>query len=195
MRNKETGEFEIIVGNRQLLSGFFIVALLFAVAFAMGYVVGQNSPRSAKMAGAASPPVPITSAENRPEPAAPAAQNAPPSDPAPAAEQPAAAQPGAEGSSQPTTQPARDGAPPPPASATVIAVPEGPPGSYWQVMALAQPDAEAVWRTLKDKGFPAVMTQGPNSLVRVLVGPYSDTLSMGKAKTELENAGFHPIRK
>ena len=51
MRNNETGEFELIVGNRQLLSGFFIVVLLFAVAFAMGYVVGQNSPRSAKGGG------------------------------------------------------------------------------------------------------------------------------------------------
>jgi hypothetical protein len=52
-----------------------------------------------------------------------------------------------------------------------------------------------VVRTLKDKGFPATMSQGPNNLVRVLVGPYTDTLTMGKAKTELENAGFRPIRK
>ena len=51
MRNNETGEFELIVGNRQLLSGFFIVVLLFAVAFAMGYVVGQNSPRSSQSDG------------------------------------------------------------------------------------------------------------------------------------------------
>src|SRR5258707_15481792 len=50
MRNNETGEFELVVGNRQLLSGFFIVVLLFGVAFAMGYVVGQNSPRSVRMA-------------------------------------------------------------------------------------------------------------------------------------------------
>ena len=53
MRNNETGEFELVVGNKQLLSGFFIVVLLFAVAFAMGYVVGQNSPRSAKLASEA----------------------------------------------------------------------------------------------------------------------------------------------
>jgi hypothetical protein len=50
MKNNETGEFELVVGNRQLLSGFFIVVLLFAVAFAMGYVLGQNSPRSARIA-------------------------------------------------------------------------------------------------------------------------------------------------
>ncbi|MDE3168310.1 MAG: hypothetical protein KGN36_21080, partial [Acidobacteriota bacterium] len=48
MRNNETGEFELVVGDRQLLSAFFIVVLLCAVAFAMGYVVGQNAPRSGK---------------------------------------------------------------------------------------------------------------------------------------------------
>ena len=49
MRNSETGEFELLVGNRQLLSGFFIVVLLFAVAFSMGYIVGRNSSPSAKL--------------------------------------------------------------------------------------------------------------------------------------------------
>jgi hypothetical protein len=53
MRNKETGEFELVVGDRQLLSGFFIGVLLLAVVFAMGYVLGQNSPRSSKAADVA----------------------------------------------------------------------------------------------------------------------------------------------
>src|ERR1019366_8056645 len=71
MRNNETGEFELLVGNRQLLSGFFIVVLLFAVAFSMGYIVGRNSSPSAKVqtetgssAGAAS-----QTPETRPQPA------------------------------------------------------------------------------------------------------------------------------
>src|ERR1022692_2352069 len=55
MRNNETGEFELVVGNKQLLSGFFIVVLLFAVAFAMGYVVGQNTQRPAKLASEGGP--------------------------------------------------------------------------------------------------------------------------------------------
>ena len=50
-------------------------------------------------------------------------------------------------------------------------------------------------RTLKDKGFPAFTTPGPNNLTRVLVGPYDTTQAMAHAKTELESAGFHPIRK
>src|SRR5436190_23807245 len=103
MRNNETGEFELIVGNRQLLSGFFIVVLLFAVAFAMGYVVGQNSPRSAKVAtetAATAPP----SGDSRPAPIAAA--------PAPAPAGPTGEASGPTGpageSAQPTTQAARD---------------------------------------------------------------------------------------
>src|SRR3954452_3825891 len=80
MRNNETGEFELTVGNRQLLSGFFIVVLLFAVAFAMGYVVGQNSPRSTKVPETAGA-VPPSPQDSRPRAAPPATQ---PPAPAPA---------------------------------------------------------------------------------------------------------------
>src|ERR1017187_4966419 len=74
MRNNETGEFELVVGNKQLLSGFFIVVLLFAVAFAMGYVVGQNTQRPVKLAsegGAASTAANTAAADSRPQPASP----------------------------------------------------------------------------------------------------------------------------
>jgi cell division protein FtsN len=151
MRNNETGEFELVVGNRQLLSAFFIVVLLFAVSFAMGYVVGPVDP------------------------------NAPP---------------------QPTTQPVQAATPPVVdqqpagsalANATGAASPDLPAGSYWQVMALGQSAAEAMRQTLKDKGFPVVLTPGRNNLTRVLVGPYSDTSTLGRAKTDLENAGIHPV--
>src|SRR5262249_14494369 len=80
MRNNETGEFELVVGNRQLLSGFVILVLLFAVAFAMGYVVGQNSPRSVKgqVETAAAAPVSLTPADSRPQPAGATATPPPP---------------------------------------------------------------------------------------------------------------------
>src|SRR5471030_131791 len=191
MRNNETGEFELVVGNRQLLSGFFIVVLLFAVAFAMGYVVGQNSPRSVKLASDAASASAITSAsDSRPMLASPV--------PAPPLVQPAdqGAQPAADGSPQPSTQPARDPnaapATAPPASSSLVPSASLPPGSFWQLMAIRQPEAEAMRQTLKDKGFPAVLSPGPNNLTRVLVGPYSDTQSFGRAKTDIENAGFQP---
>jgi cell division septation protein DedD len=184
MRNNETGEFELVVGNRQLLSGFFIVVLLFAVAFAMGYVVGQNSPRSNKVMAdsAAAPPI------SSPDTARPSASGAPPAQAPVAPVTDTTAAPPAEAPPQPTTQPARD-------TEAAAVTPELPPGSYWQVIAVAQQEAEVIYKTLKDRGFPTIMSPGPKNLVRVLVGPYNDTQSMGKAKTDLENAGFHPFKK
>jgi outer membrane biosynthesis protein TonB len=43
MAKNEDGEFELILGNRQLLSVFFIVVVLLGVFFTMGYIVGRNS--------------------------------------------------------------------------------------------------------------------------------------------------------
>jgi cell division septation protein DedD len=68
------------------------------------------------------------------------------------------------------------------------------PGSYWQVSAVAsQTSADAMRQTMKDKGFPASLQPGPNGLIRVLIGPYNDKQSLGRAKTDLENAGVHPV--
>ena len=43
MPKNEDGEFELILGNRQLLSVFFIVVVLLAIFFALGYIVGRPS--------------------------------------------------------------------------------------------------------------------------------------------------------
>src|SRR3954471_23763986 len=43
MARNDEGEFELVLGNRQLLSGFFIVVVLFAIFFSMGYIVGRHS--------------------------------------------------------------------------------------------------------------------------------------------------------
>lgn len=202
MRNNETGEFELVVGNRQLLSAFFIVVLLFAVAFAMGYILGQNSPRSAKvLADAAQPAVPSVSVDGRPQPApAPVQPQAEPQ----RGTVPAGTEPGGSGP-QPTTQPARDVPATPQYAAPVAAAPApapppaqaatGPAGSFWQVIALRESEAQILVKSLRDKGYPASLSPGPNNLMRVLVGPYNDTQTMGRVKSELERLDFHPIRK
>src|SRR5258708_13350531 len=124
MRNNETGEFELVVGNRQLLSGFFIVVLLFAVAFAMGYVVGQNSPKALRAASVEPAPVSLTPSDARPQPA----QSIPAATP-PAETAKAPATEAAKG--QPTTQPpAADTPAPAPAPAAAAA-----PGTYCPVRA------------------------------------------------------------
>jgi cell division septation protein DedD len=205
MRNNETGEFELVVGNKQLLSGFFIVVLLFAVAFAMGYVVGQNTQRPAKLAsdGVAAGTLANTAVDSRPQPASPVPVSSVPSTPdTAAAQQPAGDT--AQGAAQPpapTTQPAQGSQPAvaekpaaPPANPGIVAASELPPGNFWQVLAVKPEVAEAIRQTLKDKGFQVSLTPGTSSLTRVLVGPYSDTPSLGRAKTALETAGFQPVR-
>jgi cell division septation protein DedD len=192
MKNNETGEFELVMGNRQLLSGFFIVALLFGVAFAMGYIVGRNSSPSARAVSEMQTPAqaPVVSD------ARPTAGGAPP----PPVEPPRtdSAKTGQQTPPDPlVTQPAKQ---PPTETRTAAPEPAAIPrepglGNYWQVMAVKQPEAEVVVKTLKDKGFPASLEPGPNNLTRVLVGPYTDRDSLGKAKADLENAGFHPMLK
>jgi cell division septation protein DedD len=194
-RDGETGEFELVLGNAQLLSGLFVVVLLFAVFFALGYVVGQNSPRSVKL-----PETAATGQGDRPQPVTATQQPAPPGAAGvetPATQPAADANSNAAGQAQPSAPAAaaQEAAPAPVPAPAAPEVEEPAPGSYWQVMALKQADAEVVVRSLKDKGFSATTAPGRNNLTRVLVGPYKDTASMSKAKTALENAGFHPIKK
>jgi cell division protein FtsN len=208
MRNNETGEFELVVGNRQLLSGFFIVVLLFAVAFAMGYVVGQNSPKSAKMASDTGSSIAAATGggDVRPQPAAPvapvAASTPPPAQTAPTDATPdATPQPttqAAQGSPPPAPAPAVDPPaakpPPPPENPGIVPSSDLPVGSFWQVIAVKAEVAEAMRQTLKAKGFQVSLTPGSSNLTRVLVGPYNETAALSRAKSELENAGFRPVR-
>ena len=76
----------------------------------------------------------------------------------------------------------------------IVASSELPPGLFWQVLAVKPEVAEAMRQTLKDKGFQVSLTPGTSNLTRVLVGPYNDSPSLGRAKTELETAGFRPVR-
>ena len=80
MKNSETGEFELVLGNKQLLSGFFLVVILFAVFFVMGYIVGRNSTPTTQLAANHDQNSAVAPSNARPQPAsgtAPAEQNPP----------------------------------------------------------------------------------------------------------------------
>lgn len=188
MKNTETGEFELVLGNRQVLSVFFIVVILFGVFFAMGYIVGRNSAPSPRQSAdnLPRPPVPVESqAETRPARAADAAESPQP---------PAEGVKPVEG-----TQPARDL--PEPANTARQGAPaeaeeRGPglSGTYLQVSASEPSAAGVLAESLRKKGLPVVTSPAPGKdLIRVLVGPFHDTATLGKAKMVLENARFHPF--
>ncbi|HUJ51249.1 MAG TPA: SPOR domain-containing protein [Bryobacteraceae bacterium] len=218
--SKIDGEYELVLGNRQLLSAFFIIVILFGVFFTMGYVVGRNSaPAAASVAasnapGGARPEAPSAVSPPPSQPASPAAEESKPpaeSKPAEAKETHAVetrveAQPVKPPETAQTPPRSSSPAVPPsfhapmpvnPAAAHASGVPAitpGPGRMYLQVAAAAEPQAGVVVDTLKQKGFPALLAQGPNpALFRVLVGPYADAAALGKAKAALENAGFHPM--
>jgi cell division septation protein DedD len=200
MARNDEGDFELVMGNRQLLSGFFIVVILFGVFFTMGYIVGRHST-PAPMSAAVNPePIPrsdtpgpppagqavLAPVDSKTEETPPAPEN-----PVPVTRtQPATAPPEAP---KPTTAPK-----PAPAPAHTTAgskISEPVPGSYLQVLAPKRSAADGVVDSLKSKGITAVLAPGPNEdSVRILVGPL-DSSSMGKMRADLESAGFKPFAK
>src|SRR5436190_10354663 len=64
MPRNDEGEFELVLGNSQLLSGFFIVVMLFGIFFSLGYIVGRHSSVAPMntTAAAGQDPVPLGAA-------------------------------------------------------------------------------------------------------------------------------------
>jgi cell division protein FtsN len=98
MSPREEEEFELVLGNKQLLSLFFLVVVLFGVFFSFGYTVGYSRGESSQtrdVAGAQPAGEPAKKVElpeallqDAPKPAAPAAATPAtpePSSPAPSA--------------------------------------------------------------------------------------------------------------
>jgi hypothetical protein len=191
MPRNDEGEFELVLGNRQLLSGFFIVVVLFGVFFTMGYIVGRHSS-----------PAPLTAA----------AANA---EPAPIRSSPSSAAPPERGEAAVVMPEEKKGETPPTEQATATqpatAPPEAPrpvetrrvetgssepaPGRYLQVAAPKRTAADAVVESLRNRGIRAVLAPGPNEdTVRILVGPL-DPANVGKMRVDLESAGFKPFPK
>lgn len=194
-------EQELVLGNKQLLSAFFVVVALLGVFFTMGYIIGRNtggnaSKDAAKDASAnASPPPETAETPARaiaPEPSAPAPQT-----------------PAAGSSDSPATHPAieevKKSAPkavePPAESASGAAAPTTPvavqsvPGhQYLQLMAVKLPEADKMVALLRRRGLPALIGESSKpDLFRVLVGPFSDTASLARTKSSLKDLGFESV--
>ena len=184
MPRNDEGEFELILGNKQLLSVFFIVIILLGVFFTMGYIVGRNSGP------------PDTAKRTQPVDGTPPTRTDGQSAMPPAAVSPA-----------PTViEPVTSKIEPLPATETPRVTPKQPievtavthsmtqpiPGQiYIQVLAVARPEAEVLVDVLAKKGFQALVAAGPNDKIfRVLVGPAKDAADAGKLKGDLEQAGF-----
>jgi cell division septation protein DedD len=180
----DDGEFELILGNRQLLSVFFIVVILLGVFFTMGYIVGRNS-------GAVTAEVtPIPSVDAKP-PAPEAPARAPEPAPAPpastetVAQQPAPTAPAAEPEPE---RPKRETK----AEAHTVTGSRPVAGqTYLQLAATSQHEADILVDVLRKKDFRAMaaeIEEKPGTF-RVLVGPITETTA-NKMRADLQGAGF-----
>lgn len=208
--SQSSGEKELILGNKQLISLFFIVVALCGVFFAMGYMVRGNSIKGTLSTGgdntAASSDAGVR--RQQPEPPretsdtapAPADSTASPADaehmethPADDTPPPAPAPSGA--SVEPKSSPVQavEVKPAPYADPKSLPKPEEPQAgaTYIQVSALPLADAQAMVKTLREQHLPAsVAPSSKENSYRILVGPYFQTSDVADAKAKLKTLGF-----
>lgn len=198
MPRNDDGEFELILGNRQLMSVFFIVVILLGVFFAMGYIVGRNSsPVGAPdVASHRAEPKPVDADTS--SPTRETTKAAPVDVPKEADSQPkeiasqhkeTASQQGP--ATKPTPAPDPAPAPAPVKTASREATSSEPQSGrpYLQLSAIDHDKAELMVEMLRKKNFPAIAAEIPEKpgVFRVLVGPVSD---VAKTRADLQNASF-----
>jgi cell division septation protein DedD len=203
-------ESEILLGNKQLLAIFFVIAFLLFVAFTGGYMIGRGNLEKKPLVAAA----PVT--DNQPkesglethpvgpgsgsEEAAPAAK--------PDTRQAAKSNTEADHSDDQdvplgTPKQKNKGR-----AAAKQSQPEATPVSsvsedyapqsgqmFLQVVALARDDAYGVTEVLAKKGFRAhaVPKPGNGKLYRVLIGPIRDTADLSATRDALRKTGFQDV--
>jgi len=202
MARTDDGEFELILGNKQLLVVFFIVVVLLGVFFAMGYIVGKNSGQP-DFAGQRDPLV--VEPTSKPSPTDVRPTGIPRATPRSMPTQVVTPAPLRDAAPTPRPKPTPEPELPKPAvkKATETKAAEGkganlasngepaPGQSFLQVVASTRPDCEVIVDVLKKKGFTAMVAPGPNeTLFRVLVGPLKDAATITKTRSDLEAAGF-----
>ena len=205
MPKNEEGEFELILGNRQLLSVFFIVVILLGVFFTMGYIVGRNSTplvaSGTDPKGGSRPPVPDSPspAPFAPPAPAPAANDAPtpaltetaPQQPESSSAKNASLPPPSNRVAAPKAEPAKPAPLESPQPAAAAKNQPDPGATYLQLAATRKTEADILVDVLRRKGFKAIaaeITEKPDTY-RVLVGPVTDG-TINLTRSELQKTGF-----
>lgn len=181
MAERETGEFELVLGNKQLFSVLFLVIALLGIFFAMGYLAGKSgSPAPGKESAASKAATPPASRSE--PPAVIEARNEPERRTALKEAEPSAKEPAKE-----------TPAPKPSTSESGV----GPPdGKYLQAAALPKSNADAMVRLFRRDGQPAHAAAAPGKsktdepMFRVLVGPFEGNDELAKAREYLKEKGI-----
>jgi hypothetical protein len=189
VKKNEDGEVELVLGNGQLLGVFFIVVILLALFFGMGYIMGRNSGPATSVEVATvhkSDVKPLV--VDSPVPKEDSAK-----EPASSSSEPLQTPPDVKSSTPPVAAKSTVEAKPEPASKTAVAVPveDAPTGVFLQIAAIPKQEAELEVEVLRKKSFKAIIMEVPEKVgtYRVLVGPIADG-GVNKAREDLQNAGF-----
>jgi cell division septation protein DedD len=196
MRRTNESETEILLGNKQLLGIFFVVAILLGVAFTGGYMVGRGSierPADAKTSAAHTG----SAAETHAVPADSSADDG------------STGSAGASAPERSDSSEAKRAAPNPrPLGSTASSHPKTVPAAagpdsfnpergqtFLQVAAVGRDEAEAIADVLHKKGFRAHAVPKPGSpkFYRVLIGPIRDTADLSSTRDSLRKTGFREV--
>lgn len=213
MLRTDENETEILLGNKQLLGIFLVVAVLLGISFTGGYMAGRGSGKKTASVETSTGETVRTETgtggqTHTVSPDAAASDSLKSTDNSSAADttgerdQHPSEQPlGARRRNGPKVQPVRELKPEsaqtgtPPVSSRENYTPHS--GSqYLQVAALERDEAEGIADVLRKKGFRAhaVPKPGSNKLYRVIVGPIRDAGDLRSTRDALHNsAGFREV--
>ncbi|MFL6351000.1 MAG: SPOR domain-containing protein [Bryobacteraceae bacterium] len=196
MLRTNDSETEILLGNKQLLGIFFVVAILLGVAFTGGYMVGRGSLD--KAADAKAPAARSASATETHA----VSPDSSPNDIANASAPISTSENGATTESKRAGSGARPlGSPrtshsdtaPEPTGEDTFAPERGQ--TFLQVAAVGRDEAVAIADVLHKKGFRAHAVPKPGSpkFYRVLIGPIRDTTELSSTRDSLRKTGFREV--
>ncbi|MFL6464267.1 MAG: SPOR domain-containing protein [Bryobacteraceae bacterium] len=215
MLRTDENETEILLGNKQLLGVFLVVAVLLGISFTGGYMAGRGSGKKTALSESAATEAVRSDTGTggqthtvSPDAAAPDSLKS--SGKSSGAETASERDQGTKTSEQPLGARRRNGpkAQPvkelEPESAQAEALPASSgenytphSGSqYLQVAAVGRDEAQAIADVLRKKGFRAhaVPKPGSNKLYRVIIGPIRDAGDLRSTRDALHNtAGFREV--
>ena len=196
MANGSEGEFELVLGNRQLFSVLGIVVILLGIFFAMGFFAGKSVGQASANPTAArtidQPPLVVDSPQNTPAGTTPTSAAAA-AEPTATPDKDDASKVEEKRESHETKEavsPKKQEAPPakPASSKGSDQVVEPAPGSYLQVASTRLSEAQSLAALLRKHQFHVVLAKSPKGdLVRVLVGPFSSAEATTEARAKLKS--------
>lgn len=214
MPKSEEGHYELVLGNRQLISGFFVLVILFAIFLTLGYILGRNSVvvgESGTVAGIADDisrsPVaeearPAASTTGRPAASESIPEPMPAASGIPAASSPVAAEnaavekrestttkPAAAADHSPTTERTREIL-----SGKVQLITPRKGDVFLQVAAIGRAEAELMAEQLRKRSYRTFLSEVPDKdLFRVLIGPFETNARLNDTKKKLSDDGLPSI--